>query len=122
MRPSAVRSNRAPQASSFPYSIGCFLCVQLGHAPVVHVTARAHGVGEMHLPVVAVVHVGQGGRNSSLGHDGVGLTEHDLHTRPTFAPAADAAIAARSPAPPAPMTRTSCSKVWYSDMWGKSRV
>ena len=42
------------------------------------------------------------------------LPSSDLHTRPTFAPAADASIAARSPAPPAPTTSTSCSKVWYS--------
>jgi hypothetical protein len=31
----------------------------------------------------------------------------DLHTSPTFTPADDAAIAARNPAPPAPMMRTS---------------
>ena len=40
------------------------------------------------------------------------LPSSDLQTRPTDAPAADASIAARSPAPPAPMTRTSCSWVW----------
>ena len=40
------------------------------------------------------------------------LPSSDLQTSPTETPAADAAIAARSPAPPAPMTRTSCSKVW----------
>ena len=31
----------------------------------------------------------------------------DLHTRPTDAPASEASIAARSPAPPAPTTSTS---------------
>ena len=38
----------------------------------------------------------------------------DLQTSPTETPAADASMAARSPAPPAPMTSTSCSCVWYS--------
>src|SRR5436309_7044610 len=35
---------------------------------------------------------------------------------PTDTPAAAASMAARSPAPPAPMTSTSCSNVWYSGM------
>src|SRR5947209_2848562 len=39
------------------------------------------------------------------------LPSRDLHTTPTEAPAAEAAIAARRPAPPAPMIRTSCSCV-----------
>src|SRR5262245_4823305 len=37
----------------------------------------------------------------------------DLHTSPTRAPRAEASIAARSPAPPAPITSTSCS--WVSN-------
>ena len=32
----------------------------------------------------------------------------------TFAPTAEASMAARSPAPPAPITSTSCSCRWYS--------
>ena len=40
------------------------------------------------------------------------LPSSDLQTRPTLTPPADASIAARSPAPPAPMTRTSYS--WVS--------
>ena len=39
------------------------------------------------------------------------LPSSDLQTSPTLTPAADASIAARSPAPPAPMTSTSCSCV-----------
>ena len=35
------------------------------------------------------------------------LPRSDLQTRPTVAPAARASMAARRPAPPAPMTRTS---------------
>src|SRR4051812_38903578 len=42
------------------------------------------------------------------------LPSSDLHTRPTETPAADASMAARRPAPPAPITRTSCSCVVYS--------
>src|SRR5437868_3380507 len=42
----------------------------------------------------------------------------DLHTSPTETPAADASMAARSPAPPAPMTSTSCSWVSYSGIAG----
>src|SRR5712664_4967527 len=37
------------------------------------------------------------------------LPSNDLHTTPTLAPCASASIAARSPAPPAPMIKTSCS-------------
>src|SRR6267154_5644087 len=37
----------------------------------------------------------------------------DLHTTPTLAPCANASIAARNPAPPAPMIKTSCSWVSY---------
>ncbi len=40
------------------------------------------------------------------------LPSSDLHTRPTLQPAAEASMAARSPAPPAPMTST--SKLWVS--------
>jgi hypothetical protein len=35
------------------------------------------------------------------------LPSSDLHTSPTVAPPAEASIAARRPAPPAPTTRTS---------------
>src|SRR5205809_5492345 len=42
------------------------------------------------------------------------LPSSDLHTRPVFAPASAAAIAARRPAPPAPITKTSTSCVSYS--------
>ena len=50
---------------------GRFLGVQLGHPPIVDVLPTAHGVGKMDLPVVAVVHVGECGRDPALGHHGV---------------------------------------------------
>ena len=94
-------------------AIGRFLGVQLGHPPVVHVLAAAHRVGEVDLPVVAVVDVGQRRRDAALGHDGVRFAEQRFADKPDRTPAADASIAARRPAPPAPMTSTSCSYVWY---------
>src|SRR5258708_37067524 len=41
------------------------------------------------------------------------LPSSDLHTTPTLAPCANASIAARNPAPPAPMIKTSCSWLSY---------
>ena len=58
------------------------LRVQLGHAPVVDVLAAAHGVGEVHLPVVAVVHVRQRRRDPALGHHGVRLPQQRLADEP----------------------------------------
>ena len=49
--------------------------VQLGHPPVVDVLAAAHRVGEMHLPAVAVVDVGERRRDAAFRHDGVRLAE-----------------------------------------------
>ena len=83
---------------------------------IVDVLAAAHRVGEMHFPIVAIVDVRQRGRDSAFGHHRVRFTEQHLQTIPTETPAAEASIAARKPAPPAPMTRTSCSKVSYSGM------
>ena len=54
------------------------LRVQLRHAPVVHVLAAAHGVGEMDLPAVAIVDVGQRRRDAALRHDGVRFAEQRL--------------------------------------------
>ena len=59
-------------------AVGRLFRVQLRHAPVVHVLAAAHGVGEMHLPVVAIVDVGERGRDAALGHHGVRLPEQRL--------------------------------------------
>ena len=88
-----------------------FLGVNLRHARVVHVLAAAHRVGEMHLPAVAIVDVGERRRDAAFGHHRVRLAEQRLADHPDRDPAADASIAARRPAPPAPMTSTSCSCV-----------
>ena len=65
---------RAPRLQ-FVHARRRFLGVQFGHAPVVDVLAAAHGVGEMDLPAVAFVHVGQRSRDSAFGHHGVSLAE-----------------------------------------------
>ena len=63
-------------------AIGRFLRVQFGHAPVVDVLAAAHGVGEVHLPAVAVVDVGERRGDAPFGHDRVGLAEQRLADQP----------------------------------------
>ena len=45
------------------------------------------------------------------------LPRSDLQTSPTEAPCADASIAARRPAPPAPITMTSCVCVSYFSIY-----
>ena len=74
--------NRAP-GFEFAHAIRRFPGVQLGHPPVVDVLPAAHRVGEMDLPVVAVVHVGERGGDAAFGHDGVRFAEQ------TFANHAD---------------------------------
>ena len=54
-------------------TVGRFLGVQLGHAPVVDHLAAAHRVLKMHLPVVFGVDVAQRRGDAALGHDGMGL-------------------------------------------------
>src|SRR5688572_518456 len=50
------------------------------------------------------------------------LPNSDLQTRPTLAPSAAASMAARNPAPPAPIMRTSCSTRSYSAMLEQPHV
>ena len=99
--------DRAPRLE-LAHALGRFLGVQLGHAPVVQVLAAAHRVGEVHAPVVAIVDVGQRRSDAAFGHHGVGLAEQRLAHEPDLSRrCADASMAARRPAPPAPMTSTS---------------
>src|SRR3954462_14622703 len=116
MRPSVVRSKSAPQASSSrtrsgaSFAWSCAIRQLFTYCPPRTVSAKC---------------TFQLSRSSTLARAAAtppsamtvcAFPSSDLQTIPTLAPAADAAIAARSPAPPAPMTRTSCSKVWYSDI------
>ena len=69
--------HRAPRFQ-LPYAIRRFLRVELGHAPTVDVLSAPHGVGEVHLPTIAFIHVGQGRRHAALGHDRMGLPQEAL--------------------------------------------
>ena len=62
----------------FSDTIGSFLGVKLGHAPVVEKLAAAHGVAEMGAPIVRVVHIGHGRGDTALRHDGVGFPQQGL--------------------------------------------
>ncbi len=76
---------RAP-GLELPHAVGRLAGVQFGHAPVVHVLTAAHGIGEVHLPAVAVVDVGERRGNASFGHDGVRLAEQRLAEEPDLHP------------------------------------
>jgi hypothetical protein len=78
MRPSGVRSNTAPPRLELAHAIRRLLRVQLRHPPAVDVLAAAHRVGEVDLPVVAIVHVGERGRDAAFGHHRVRLPEEGL--------------------------------------------
>ena len=69
--------DRAPRLE-LADAVGRFLRVQLRHAPVVDVLAAAHRVGEVDLPVVAVVDVGQRRGDAAFGHHRVRLAEQRL--------------------------------------------
>ena len=98
---------RAP-GLELPDPLRRLLGVQLGHPPVVEELAAAHGVAEVHLPVVLGVDVAHRRGDAALGHHRVRLAEQRLaDDRGRACPASRAAIAARRPAPPAPMTTTS---------------
>ncbi len=77
-RPVEERAPRLELADAVRRLLG----VQLGHAPVVQVLAAAHRVGEVDLPAVALVDVGQRGGHAALGHDGVRLAEQRLADEP----------------------------------------
>ena len=81
-----MRSKSAPQASSSRDAIRGFLGVQFRHPPVVDVLAAAHRVGEMDLPAVAVVDVGERCRDAAFGHDGVRLAEERFAEQPDLHP------------------------------------
>ncbi len=98
--------HRAP-GLEFAGPVRCFLGVEFGHPPVVEVLAAAHGVGKVDAPVVAIVDVGHGRGHAAFGHDGVGLAEERLADQADRDARGDASMAARRPAPPAPMTSTS---------------
>ncbi len=66
---------QGPPFLELEHAIGRLLGVDLCHAPVVQHLAAAHGVAEVHPPVVFGPYVAEGSCNAPLGHDGVRLAE-----------------------------------------------
>src|SRR5438309_6780232 len=122
MRPSRVRSKTAPQASSSRTRAGAsWACSWAMRQLLTYWPPR----------MVSAKWTFQLSRGSTLASAAAmppsaitvcALPKSDLQISPTDTPAADASMAARSPAPPAPITRTSCSWVSYSAMSDDPRV
>src|SRR6516164_6153096 len=47
---------------------GCFPRVKFCHPPVIHVLTAPHRIGKMDLPVVPVIHIGEGCGNATFRH------------------------------------------------------
>ena len=75
--------NRAP-GFEFVHAVGRLLGMQLGHARIIQILPAAHGVGEMHAPVIAVVDVPHGGGHAAFGHHGVGFAQQRFADQPDF--------------------------------------
>src|SRR5438105_4247968 len=122
MRPSFVRSKVAPQASSSRTRAGASCaCSSAIRQLLTYWPPR----------MVSAKWTRQSSRSSTLARAAAmppsaitvcALPRRDLHTRPTETPAAEASMAARSPAPPAPMTSTSCRCVSGSATLEEPRV
>ena len=109
MRPSFVRSNRAPQASSssarsgasFAWISAIFGLLRYWPPRSVSVTWTFQSSRSSTLPIAAAM--------PPSAITVCALPSRDLQITPQEAPAAEASIAARRPAPPAPTTSTSYS-------------
>ena len=100
--------NRAP-GFELMHALGRFFGMQFRHAGIVQILPAAHGVGEMHAPVVAVVDIAHGRRHAAFRHHRVRFAQQRFANHSRLHAGADASIAARNPAPPAPITSTSYS-------------
>jgi hypothetical protein len=65
-------------------SVWRFPRVQLRHAPVVHILAAAHRIGEVDLPAVTIVDVGQRGCHAAFRHHRVRFAEERFAEQPDF--------------------------------------
>ena len=98
--------DRAPPLE-LAHPVRRLLRVELGHPRVVEELAADHRVAEVGLPGVLGATWPSAAATPPSAMTVWALPRSDLQTRPTVAPAALASIAARRPAPPAPMTSTS---------------
>ena len=73
--------HRAP-LFEFAHAVRGFARVKFGHAPVVDVLPAAHRIGEVDLPVVAGIDVGERRRDPAFGHHRVRLAEQRLAHQP----------------------------------------
>ncbi len=65
---------RAPRLQ-LTHALGSLAGMKFGHSPVVEILASPHGVGEMDLPAVPLVNVGQSRSDAALGHDRMGFAQ-----------------------------------------------
>src|SRR6476660_9947275 len=86
LKNSTIRSTieDRPPAFQFADAFGRFLGMQFSHAPVVDVLAAAHRVGKVHLPIVALIDVGEGRGHAPLGHNRMRLAEQGLADKTNF--------------------------------------
>src|SRR6267378_126151 len=122
MRPSGVRSKTAPQASSSRTRSGASLaCSSAMRQLLTYWPPR----------MVSAKWTFQLSRSSTLASAAAtppsamtvwALPRRHLQTMPTETPAAEASMAARRPAPPDPITNTSCSTVSKSGILKNSHV
>jgi hypothetical protein len=89
------------------HPVGRFLREELRHAPVVQHLAAAHRVPEMTFQLSRSSVLASAAATPPSAITVCALPRSDLQTSATRTPCAAASIAARSPAPPAPTTRTS---------------
>ena len=62
-------------ALEFADAVRSLFGMDLSHSPVVNILTAPHCVGEMYLPVVAIVIVAHRRRHAALGHNGVSFAE-----------------------------------------------
>jgi hypothetical protein len=67
-----------PPGFQLSYALRRFPGMQLRHSPIVDVLPAAHRVGEMYLPVVAVVHIGERGGDPAFRHYRMGFAKQRL--------------------------------------------
>ena len=112
MWPDGVRSKIAAPLLELAHAVGRLLGVQLGHAPVVdELAARRSCPGSGRSSSSAASTLPSAAAIPPSAITVCALPSSDLQTSAVVAPSADDSIAARIPAPPAPITTTSWSCV-----------